>query len=97
MSLAYPSYWGSDGEPCRWVEVSVRCGSSSPGACGKPLRIRSSIRVPRFARMVGPGKMPLYPATGVDSPGRIWARPSRSVRAKWSTGLAGSPPSYVVA
>ena len=81
MSLAYPSYWGSDGEPCRWVEVSVRCGRSSPGASGKPLRIRSSIRVPRLARIVGPGKIPLYPATGVDSPGRTCIRPSRSVTA----------------
>ena len=31
-------------------------------APGKPLRIRSSARVPWLVRTVGPGKMPLYPA-----------------------------------
>ena len=33
------------------------------------MRILSSIRVPRRARMVGPGKRPLYPATVVDNRG----------------------------
>jgi hypothetical protein len=80
MSLAYPSYWGRDAEPCRCVEVLKAPGWTRPAA-GKALRIRTSILVPCLARMVGPGKIPLYPARMVDRPGKMRACPSFWVRA----------------
>jgi hypothetical protein len=40
------------------------------------LATRSSTRVPCFALMVGPGKIPLYPVTVVVSPGAMDASPA---------------------
>ena len=40
------------------------------------LAIRTSVRVPCGTRMVGPGKIPLYPAMVVSRPGTMLAWPS---------------------
>jgi hypothetical protein len=56
-SLAYPSYCGSDADPCRWVTVLNGCPLIRLRVSA--FLIRTSERVPRGTRMVGPGKIPL--------------------------------------
>src|SRR3954454_6481945 len=54
--------------------------------------MRTSALVPWGTLMVGPGKMPLYPATVVSSPGTMFARPNLSVSRYLTNGPALSTP-----
>ena len=57
MSLAYPSYWGSDAPPCRWTDVY---GVYPRVGCVAGNRFTWWIATcrPRCASKVGPGKVP---------------------------------------
>ncbi len=75
-SEAYPSYCGSEADPCRCVEVHRSSGSleyldgtaafgASAGGWWSRLVWLTTIGRPRRLTIVGPGVTPLYPKKGV--------------------------------